>query len=183
MKNILALLLAVLSILTVFSLTACTSESTPKDTDAQSSQGETDGMETEAIGIENLPKIDYDGYTFVMNYQDQEEKISDMSFDKSASDVLEVAKYQRAMKVMEYYGINLEPMVISGDNAGIKAIDSIIAGDSDIDLVMPHAQFAWGHYITPGYALEWTKNMAHNDLDAAWWDQGAKECLSIGDKL
>lgn len=129
-----------------------------------------------------LPKIDYEGYDFVITYRDLYNSVDDMAFSQDNDNVLDKALYDRAMKVMDYYHVNIVPNVIQGDWAGQGALESLMVGDNDYDIIMPHSHIAWGTYITNGYALEWTENMKYNHLDQAWWDQGAYECLSVGNK-
>ena len=183
-KKVVSILLAFLTVMCVFAAVSCENPGEPSESDSKGSESVSgEGNTVLESDISILPKIDYEGYTFVMTYRDLQNMVRDMSFDKEATDQLEVAKYNRAERVMDYYNIVLEPYVISGDWAGMMALDSVAAGDSDYDIIMPHSHIAWGTYIIEGYALEWTENMKYNYLDQEWWDQGAAECLSIGNKI
>lgn len=185
MKKLLSLLMTLMVLLGVFTIVACEKPTQGGDgTDGEQTVGST-GSESQALEptLDLLPEKNYNGYEFVINYRDLSNMVRDMSFDENSQDVLEVAKYQRALKVEETYKITLIPNVISGDWAGDMSLDSIVAGDADYDIIMPHSHRAWATYIAEGYALEWTENMKYNHLEAAWWDQNARECLSIGGKI
>ena len=183
MQKSLSIFMALLMLFGALTLASC---SNPKNNPAQTTDsGETGGEETsENYGtIYSLPKVDYEGYEFIINYRDLANMVTDMSYDAEASDQLSQSKYDRAMAVMSYYNVNIVPNVISGDWCGDMSLTSLAANDTSYDLIMPHSHIAWSTYITEGYALEWTKNMHYNDLDAPWWDQNAHECLSVKNRI
>ncbi len=89
-----------------------------------------------------LPKKDYDGYDFVITYRDLYNSVGDMAFSQDNDNVLDKALYDRAMKVMDYYHVNIVPNVIQGDWAGQGALESLMVGDNDYDIIMPHSHIA-----------------------------------------
>ena len=182
-KKIISSLLALISLITVFSSVSCKrGGGNTKDTDPAGSTSDS-GTEKIEASLDILPKKDYGGTDFIINYRDLSNMVNDMSFDGESQNALEVAKYRRAMKVEEAFGVNIVPNVISGDWAGDMSLNIILADNSEVDLIMPHSHRAWATYISEGYAMEWTANMKYNHLEAEWWDQNARECLSVGGKI
>lgn len=176
--KITTLLLSLLMIVSVF--VACQENEVIDNGGSSDTTAEVTDDGELAPSLDLLPERDYEGYDFVITYRDLYDSLDDMSFTEDSEDAIEVAKYLRALKIEETYQINLVPTALPGDLVGYGTLEAVIAGDNTYDIVMPHSHYAWGIYIIPGYALEWTKNMPYNQLDQDWWDQGAYECLSVG---
>lgn len=183
-KKLISSILALLSVFAVFSAVSC-SRNNNNNPGGSGSGDKSSGSVTEELvaSLDILPKRNYGGYDFVINYRELSNMVTDMSFDENSQDVLEVAKYRRAMKVEDAFGVNIVPNVISGDWAGDMSLNVILADNSEVDLIMPHSHRAWSTYISEGYALEWTQNMKYNHLEAEWWDQNARKCLSVGGRI
>ena len=184
-KRIIVFIIAAFMFITVFA--ACNqnekrnSEKTSETVHEGSTATSTDESKPKP-SLDLLPNRDYDGYDFIITYRDLYNSLDDMSFTSECDNILDEEKYLRARKIEDSYNINLVPTALPGDLVGWATLDSVIAGENEYDIIMPHSHYAWSLYIIPGYALEWTKNMTYNQIDQEWWDQGAYECLSVGGK-
>lgn len=133
----------------------------------------------------NLPNVDYDGYTFTIAFRDQSgfDWVGDIGASEQNGEVVNDAKFARNQAVEEQLGINIETYVMSGDRYGDSAAASILAGDTEYDLIAPHAHLAWSSYIAQGLALNWSDNMTWCDFDKPWWDQDSRSSLSVEGRI
>ena len=156
----------------LLSAAACGNEAQPGgDTTASDSSSDT----TTAEEIKpNLPDANYDGYTFTFYGRgDLKEQIS----EEESGDTMEDAVYKRNRAVSDRFNVNFE-LVKCGDAYGLDAINTILAADDAYDVILPHARFAFS-YGMQGLALNWNTDLPWIDLDAAWWEQDARESFEI----
>lgn len=182
MKRIFILLLVLLLFLSAISLTACKGSSKTGDQTTDDQTTSSGNPDPARVGIDSLPKRDFGQYEFTVLYRDTEQVVNDMAYDATSSDVMEVAKYRRALAVEEYFNVKINPIVLIGDVAGDRAMNTLLAGDDIYDVILPHAHFTWG-YIFSGLALEWKENLTYCNLDAPWWDQDARENFELGGNI
>ena len=105
-----------------------------------------------------------------------------MYVEDATGDVVDDAIFERNSKVSEKYNISIVHSESSSTNTETDAKDSILAGDDIYDLVMAHGRSAFA-YANQMLVLDWNKDLPYVDLDNEWWDQDAKESLSINNKL
>ena len=91
------------------------------------------------------------------------------------------AIYERNTKIAERFNINYE-INLGADVMGTDATNTIMAGDDAYDILVCHARQTFD-YAHKGLLLEWNTELPYIDLDKPWWNQDARENLSICNKL
>ena len=165
-------------------LAGCGSSGTSvTDTQADSKSGTETTTEDELSP--NLPDVDYGGYTFTIAFRDQSgyDWVGDIASSEQNGEVVNDAKYARNQAVEELLGIKIETYIMNGDPYGNSAAASILAGDTEYDLIAPHAHLAWSAYIAQGLALSWSDNLTWCDFDKPWWDQDSRSSLSVEGRI
>ncbi|MBE6613172.1 MAG: carbohydrate ABC transporter substrate-binding protein [Ruminococcaceae bacterium] len=164
-------------------LTGCGGNPAAADSTGESNPDETEPVSTELTA--DLPDVNYGGYTFTIAFRDQGgyDWMGDIKADEQNGDVVNDAKFNRNRAVEEQLGITIEPYLMSGDAYGNSAVASIMADDTEYDLIAPHAHIAWGTYISQGLALNWSNHMTYCDFDKPWWDQDSRKSLSVEESI
>ena len=168
---------AALVALVVFSLfaTAACGKTSDNASTVDTSETTPAVTETERLRPE-LPDADFDGYTFTVlcwheafdTEQENGEPIND-------------AIYKRNSILEDRYNIDIVEVVVDGTGMTDAARTSIMAGDSEYDVIVPRL------YTVPSLAeskllLDLYK-IPYLDFSKPWWDQRATEQLTIGNKL
>ncbi len=170
-NQIFAFLLALL--LSVSFIACVKKENNPQSTDSETSEGGDTSDPYLALPTEN-----YNDYTFNVLIRDENWIVADMFQEEPSSDVVQSAIYDRNRKIEDRYSIKLNSIP---QNDGFTAVDSIFAGDSEYDLILPHARYC-AVYAGGGYLLDWN-TVPNLNLDGEWWDQNCIDSLSINGKL
>lgn len=141
--------------------------------------------ETETSLKADLPEADYEGYKFrILHWwlDSWESRLNkDLYAEAETGDVLNDAVYRRNLKVSEQFNINisLEHQTYSTVPTTVK--NMVAAGDDAYDLVYVRT-FESPSLVTAGYFSDFYK-LPYVNLNMPWWDQNAKDNLSIGGKL
>ena len=132
---------------------------------------------------EELPEKDYGGYDFRIYMRDQALCTDEMFAEELTGDIVNDAVYDRNLKVQDRFNVKFSLITASAsDGLGNGAMSSILAGDDEYDLIVPHAQASFS-YGNRGLALDWNTELPYVDLDKPWWDQNARDSFDINDKL
>ena len=177
-----------LSLVMIFALAACSAEqSDSSDSGTSEPSSERGGNETTPPTIKELTgfdsSLDYDGYVFkTLIRSGQDDKwLKDMYIETSSPDVVDDAIYKRNLAVSDEFNVEFNFIVSSQWNYETDALDSILAGSDDYDLIVPHARAAFV-YANSKTLLDWNSISAIN-LDQSWWDQDARANFSMNYKL
>ena len=131
-----------------------------------------------------IPNTSYNGATFViaMSTNDDEKWIEDIFFEEDDPDTrLKSAVLLRNQEVMEAHDIVLELMEINGYDENREIYNQIMADTEGFNVVMPHANVS-AMLAQSGCFLDWDL-LPHVNLEGEYWNQDAKESLSINNKL
>lgn len=129
-----------------------------------------------------LPERDYGGYEFRMFIRDDQAFIPDMWAEDLDGETMNDVIYERNCRVSEKYGVTFSMFSVSGDVVGSEAMNTIMSGDDAYDIIVCHARHL-SNYSHSDLLLEWNENLPYIDLDGKWWNQDARENLSIAGKL
>ena len=174
MKRPIALILLV----SILSAASCgTTENEP----ITETSADTTTTETTAALSDDLPERDFADYTFRMFIRNLDQYIDEMYIEETTGDIMDDAIFDRNMKIAERFNINYE-MFRSADVVGSDATNTIMAGDDAYDIIVCHARQSFD-YAHKELLLEWNTEMPYIDLDKPWWNQDARENLSICNKL
>lgn len=135
---------------------------------------------TAADPFAGLPEQDFNGFKFRTITRNFEMWIKDYYIPEETGEVVDDAIFHRNQKIQERYNIELTHSVSSSSNSDQDAKASILAGDDAYDIVVNHphvcAQYANGMLL-----VEYS-NLTYVDLDNPWWNQDARNNLSINHK-
>ena len=133
--------------------------------------------------VEVLPDVDYSAFDFKMLLRDNDYYVSDMYVEEpdASSTQMDQEVFRRNQAVHERLGIQFSLDRSSSDNLDTDALNSILTGMNDYDLIANHGRGMFS-YATNGalanwYELEWV------DLDMPWWNEGMKEEFTVNGKL
>lgn len=154
---------------------------TPADTTAAESE---QPVETAEVfdPFENLPEKDYEGYDFHILIRNNPRWIEDMYVEKATGDIVDDAIFERNSLISEKFNISITYQPSSHDNSETDAVKTILAGDDAYSLVMAHGRAAFS-YANQGLVLDWNTDLPYVNLDNPWWDQDARQSLSINHQL
>lgn len=179
----LVLLLALCIVAAVF--VSCAEDALDEDLPVESTETEETEVSTEDPNyIEDLPDVNYAGYTFKMQLRDNDFFIEDMyvsSYAEAGSEV-DRAIFARNEDVAERLG-GIEYLMVRSPNPNNDSslVSSILAGSCDVDLIVNH-----GHSMT-NYAqqatLENFYDLPYLDLTKHYWDQSLIADFSMQDQL
>ena len=162
-------------------LASCGGTNTPAVSDTTASGEDTDAQTTEDTLKPDLPDKTY-GSEVITIFQRAETKYQkDFYVEEATGDILDDAIFARNSAVSEQFGVEFE-LVLSANDYGNDAVNTILAGDDAYDLVVPHARSAF-KYTGQGLALDWNDDLPYVDLDKPWWSDDARAAFSFCGKL
>jgi len=134
--------------------------------------------------LPDLPEMDFNRYNFRIlsrgpNYN-QHWFARDIYAEEETGDTINDAVYQRNRNIENRYNINIVNIPENGDLAA-KASKAIKAGDDMFD-IMSHGLQQIATLMTSGGLYD-LHTVPYIDLSKPWWDQKAKDQLTIGGKL
>ncbi len=184
MKKFLALILALLTVTVV--LASCNNTETPNTSNGDASEVSTT---PEYELFSNLPDKNYaDGdkkaeFTILTigDWANRYKSVEILPHELSA-ELIQESVIERNALVEERFGVEIKEIRTSDTSGMLNDIRSNAATGSDLyDVVMPYMTDA---AVLSAESLFYDLNDEEGvKFDGAWWDQNAKETLSIGDKL
>lgn len=158
-------------------------QQTSNDTTA-SVETTTAADETESDKIlPNLPEMDFEGYTFkglVRGYSNTHWYTRDFYAAETTGEYINDAVWERNETVTSKYNFKIKQL--DGQELGGAQFvrSSVQSGANEIDLIAGIQD--QGPLVTEGYYLDLEK-IEYMDLSQPWYDQNARESLSIGGSL
>lgn len=191
MKLTTKLLLLILSLaLVITCFAACTTKpgnNDPKETKkpgGRESFSDDDESQTEPeeqkVPLVELPEATYD-YTFRIYHEEDGLLIKGFYVKEESNDVVEQAVFERNEAVGERFGIEYQ-LFRAADGDGVDAMANIEAGSDDYDLLCPHGRYSIS-YLLKGYLVEWYEGLPNINVYYDWWNQAARDCFTLNDKL
>ena len=191
MKKIIALLLAMLTVLTV--MCACATPETPDDQTVETTpaaQTPTDAVTTPAeettadkyeVG-DSLPELNFGGETFTILSRGRDWVRDEVSVEDMNGEPINDAVYNRNIAVETRLGIEINNIMTSdNDNYTISNTirNSVNAGDKDYDM-LANSVYSTIMYTGEGLFQDLLP-CEYLDLEQIWWAQGFNKAASIGD--
>ena len=125
-----------------------------------------------------LEKDDLGGYEFRMLCRPG--MIEDQYVEKQTGDIIADAVYERNLAVEALLNVKITA-VESGDNKASDALNSILAGDDQYDIILPHSRTAFQYAVQD--ALVNYNEISTLNLDAEWWSQDIIDSANINNHL
>ena len=184
MKRICAWLLCILAVGAACSACGDTTAENPENKGTEAI-AETDAVTEEVDNFDpfaGLPEKDYEGYEVKMLLRPLQRWTEDMYVEAASGDIVDDAIFNRNLRVGEKFNLNIVCIPSSHPNSEMDAKTAILAGDDAYDIVMAHGRAAF-EYANQHLLLDWNTELPYVNLENVWWDQDARNSLSINDKL
>ncbi len=184
MKKRFFLLTLTAALLALMLLAAC--NSTPKDNHTtDSSAGESSAEETieEYTGpVPQLPTVTFPNTEFLFLAYDGNYKDIDLANSESNGEVLQEAILKRNLAIEDKYQIDIKQEQVPTDQMYNHMYNLSAAGSVPYHAIVSASMIAF-NMSTEGLLLDLNNEVPYIDLNAAWWDQGTRNNLSIKNKL
>ena len=166
-RNLFCILLALVSVL---AFSSCKEEKKEKDTFK---------VETNDEYIASLDIQDFDGYEF--RILARKGMVSDQYVEEETGDIVDDAVYRRNETVKSLYNIDITATESSTNGGETDALNSILAGDDQYDLIFSHTRSAFT------YAVQNTL-VNYNDvkaihLEQPWWSKDIIDSCNVNNHL
>ncbi len=148
----------------------------------ETTSGQADAEEEYTGPVPELPEMRFDNKEFVAlvytgNYRDV-----DLVNSESNGEVLEDAILERNLAIEEKYGVDIKQEQVATGDMYNTLYNLSAAGSVPYHFIVSASDQAF-NMSTEGLLTDLNADVPHIDLDAAWWDQGTRENLSIKNKL
>ena len=170
LKKLLCLLLAIAA---VFAFAAC-----GKDEGKDKEDWNLEGADTaylDYIGIEDM-----DGYNFRIYCRTGGNMLSDQYAEEENGDIINDAIYRRNETVKALFNIDITASV-SSENKAADAVNTILAGDDQYDIILPHSRTAFQYAIQN--TLVNFNDVKTIDLTKEWWSKDLVDSANINGYL
>ncbi len=167
-RKLLCLLLAVVA---VFTFAACGKDE--KEKDNNDFTGSADLSFLDHVEIEDM-----DGYNF--RILTRPNMIENQYVEEETGDIINDAVYRRNETVKNLFNIDITAIESSSSNAD-DALNTILAGDDQFDIIFPHTRAAFSYAIQN--AVVDFKTIGTIDLTKEWWSQDIIESCSVNNHL
>ena len=168
MKKILCLLLALAA---VFAFAACDKKETEKDNS---------GVLTDAdlSFLDHIEIEDMEGYNF--RILTRKGMVDNQYVEEETGDIITDAIYRRNETVKALFNIDITAIESSSSSAD-DALNTILAGDDQFDIIFPHTRVAFSYAIQN--AIVDYKTINTIDLTKEWWSQDIIDSCSVKNHL
>ena len=168
-KKIMCILLAVLA---VFVIVACDEET---NNEGPGKAGDADVEYLSYIGIEDM-----DGYNFRIYARPGANMIGDQYQEEETGDIINDAVYRRNETVKALFNIDITA-IESAQTKADDAINTILAGDDQYDIILPHSRSAFQYAIQN--TLVNFNEVTTLDLSKEWWSKDLVDSANINNHL
>ena len=128
--------------------------------------------------IQHLKIEDYDGYNFrILTRKDM---IDNQYIEEETGDIINDAVYRRNETVKALFNIDITA-IESVSTTADDAISSILAGDDQYDIILPHARTAFSYAIQNTLVNFHEVDTIH--LDKPWWSKDIVDSCSVNGHL
>ena len=166
-KKILCLLLAITA---VFTIVACGKK---EEKEGGLTVGNADLEYLDYIGIEDM-----NGYEFrILNRQGM---VEDQYVEEETGDIINDAVYRRNETVKQIFNVDILS-IESSSNTADDALNTILAGDDQYDVIFPHSRVAFSYAIQK--SLVNLNEVETIDFSKEWWSQDIIDSCSVNNHL
>jgi len=169
LKNILLTIL----VLSLILLTACNNE-------AEDEKEKFDLSGNDASFLSHIEIEDMNGYEFRILTRPGESWVSDQYVEEETGDIISDAVYRRNETVKALFNIDIRAIESSTDSSA-DALNNILAGDDEYDIILPHARTAFTYALQNSVVNFYDVNTI--DLTKEWWAQDIINSCSVNNHL
>ena len=168
LKRLAAILLAILAVVAVF--TACS-----KDEEKEKSEG---GTYTDLSFLDYIGIEDMDGYNF--RILSRNGMVDAQYVEEETGDIINDAVYRRNETVKSLFNIDITS-IESSSNTANDAINTILAGDDQYDVIFPHSRSAFAYAIQS--TLVNFNDIKTIDFSKEWWAKDIIDSCNVNGHL
>ena len=155
------LLILSLALITALSFTAC------KDDDKKKGSNNAINISTDDEYTSHIDFQDYEGYEFrILTRKNQ---LKSQYVEEETGDIVNDAVYKRNEEVKALFNIEITATESNNSDTGTAALNGILAGDDQYDLLFPHSRSAFTYAIQNAAVNYNDVETIH--LDKPWWAQ------------
>ena len=170
-KNLICLILALLC---VFTLVSCDKD-TKKGDDESWNMESADLSYLDYIGIEDM-----DGYNFRMYLRPGAKMEEDQYVEEETGNIINDAVYRRNKTVESLFNVKITGIVSTQTKAD-DAVNTILAGDDQFDVILPHSRAAFQYAIQN--TLVNFNEVKTIDQTKEWWSKDILDSANINGHL
>ena len=169
-QKIIFALLALVTVLMIFA--SCTEKSEDKE--------EFEISTSDADYLSHIEIEDMNGYEFRILTRPSDSWVEDQYVEEETGDIINDAVYRRNETVKALFNIDISAIRASDDSSAV-ALNNILAGDDEYDIIFPHARTAFTYALQNSIVnlLE----VSTIDLTKEWWAQDLIESCSVNNHL
>lgn len=173
--------LAFLLVLLMLAPTVVSCGDSAEETTAETVPAETAAVETEPELSDDIPEMDYEGYSFTILTSSTVTQHSITAINEQTGDVLNDAMFERTQTIAEKYNIQFNDDYVPGNSDVVMTTftNSVQAGDAAYDLAMllERRAFAMTH---EGYFVD-LDSLQYVNLSKPWWFHDVNENINFSD--
>ncbi|MBR2021408.1 MAG: extracellular solute-binding protein [Clostridia bacterium] len=170
-KKILCVLLAIVA---VVAMASCKKDGKNNDNKDWTMAG-TDLSYLDYIGIEDM-----EGYNFRIYCRPGSGMITDQYIEEETGDIINDAVYRRNETVKSLFNIEITASE-SSENKAIDAVNTILAGDDQFDVIFPHSRYAFQYAVQNTLVNLNDVKTIHTDKE--WWSKDLVDAANINGYL
>ncbi len=129
--------------------------------------------------IEQLDVQDFDGYQF--RILSRKGMINDQYVEEETGDIVSDAIYRRNETVKSLFNIDIVATESSSGGGETDALNSILAGDDQYDLIFPHSRSAFTYAVQNTLVNYNEVKSLH--LDKPWWSKDIVDSCNVNGRL
>ncbi len=169
LRNLLCIILALFCTMV---LVAC------NDGENNSSSSGWDGADADLNFLSHIEIEDMDGYNFrILNRKGM---VNEQYVEEETGDIINDAVYRRNETVKNLFNIEISS-IESASNTADDALNTILAGDDQFDIIFPHSRSAFSYAIQN--ALVNFNDIETIDLSKEWWAKDIVDSANINGHL
>ncbi|MBR2021407.1 MAG: extracellular solute-binding protein [Clostridia bacterium] len=162
-----------LALASVFTLSSCSNDS--KELKGNRGFQGVDTSYLDYIGIEDM-----EGYNFRIYCRSESGMLADQYVEEETGDIIRDAVYRRNETVKSLFNIDITATT-SSDNKAADAMNTILAGDDQYDIILPHSRTAFQYAVQN--TLVNFNDVKTIHMDKEWWSQDIVDSANINNYL
>ena len=183
--KICAMILALLTLLSLLASCGSTETETETDTEATTTEATLSETASEAVETEKTPSIEKKNYNteFFLNVQTDSNYLEYHWVEESSNDVLTQAIYSRQQQVLAHLGVDVVGTKVGTSKTYIDPFKIAVKNkDGSVDAIMTHHYHGIDAFISGNYVADYN-NFSQIDLSADYWNSEIMEDVALNGEL
>ena len=131
---------------------------------------------------DDLPDLDFKGQTFnILGMDTTGRGFNEYQPEEQSGEIIDDAVYARNLAVEEKFNMKIDAILIPEGQVNPKLKASILSGTESYHICLNHAIDSTAAVLN-GYLID-LNSLPHIDMNRPWWNQTAKENLTLNGKM